>query len=190
MWARRVGAGMLVAVALACTTTSSAHAAKVKYVNGVLSYGAAPGEANRLIVDLDGSDELFVFRDAGATGPAGRGCTGHPDGSATCGTTDPWPATLRVYLNDESDTAHLETLFVDVAAWGQRGDDVITAGSGSPGSTVLLGGEGDDVLATSVNHGGGSDLRGEDGDDQLFLNEGGYPRFDGGAGDDQLRLQL
>src|SRR3954449_5778764 len=85
MWARRVGAGMLVAAALACATTSSAHAAKVKYVNGVISYGAAAGEANRL--SFDGGS----FADAGAAIAAGRGCRRADDGSVSCGDPDTFP---------------------------------------------------------------------------------------------------
>jgi Ca2+-binding RTX toxin-like protein len=192
----------------------AAHAATVSLITVgeglLLTYSAAPGEANRLVVSADTT--TLTFADGGASvSSAPIECT-VSDGVARCASAD--IAGVAVELNDGVDTGRIDDSFHgtrrELRMSAGSGDDVLTGGvgpetlNGEAGDDRIAAGAGDDV----VNPGVGADIAdagaGADvvlpgpGDDELFGGPGvdiveggaGRDRVDGGAGDDTVRGQL
>jgi len=135
----------------------------------VLSYIAAPGEANDLSITLE-PDGTFDVVDTGALVLEGAGCGAITETEAMC--FPPAGAVVSVDLGDGDDTATVNGPRATVL--GGPGDDVITAASfgagpgdtldGGPGNDQLTGGPGDDAL---IGGPGNDTLRGLGGDDSL-----------------------
>jgi Ca2+-binding RTX toxin-like protein len=126
-----------------------------------LSYTAAPGERNRIVVALDPSNHaLIVLRDSAATVLAGKGCAAIDAQTVACAAS-----VAKVDAGDGDDTVTTPTSAPDVVVRGGDGADTLTGGG------YLSGGPGDDVLAFG----------------ELVCIEACRVELDGGAGDDVLR---
>lgn len=154
--------------------------------DGVLRIVAAPGESNRVDVDVSGG-RIVVSDDAGAPTVLGPGCV-DPDeeGVASC---DP-AGIVRIVVEagDLDDVVGVGEIGVPVEVRGGDGNDALSTASGDD---VLDGGAGNDTL----DAGAGSDvLRGGAGDDQLSAGTGdddvdggdGVDAIDGDLGNDHL----
>jgi hypothetical protein len=138
---------------------SSAHANPVS--DGEASsvvYAAAPGEDNRLTVDVD--DETVVFEDTGATISPGDGCVASSPQRVVCTLDTSHTTGLAVTLGDRDDTARLLG-----NAFGRT--------DGGPGADVITGGP------------GGGSIYGGPGDDRIEGGESGS-YLDGGTGRDTI----
>ena len=178
---------------------ASAHAYVSKPRHEV-RYRAAPGRANRLLVEVWADSRQVRFTDEGARIVPGAGCE-----SVTVHAVDCRIVTVvrfvRVALGDADDkatavTGNPQVAEVDLA--GARGEDYLRGDGpsrfslfGGEGSDRLVGGRGPDVLRGWL---GDDLLAGRDGDDLLIGGEGqdvlkGGPGVDlliGGEGRDQL----
>jgi hypothetical protein len=162
----RFGLTLLVAFLLPASTAAASQISG----GSTVTYTAAPGETNSLLVNVSEYDTscgglaapcLSLFDSGARITAASGGCvieSSNPiaGDTAVC----PVPSSVSVSLGDHDDSY-----------WGWNGPDVVDAGTGN--DNPIFGGAGDDVL-----HGGvGSDvLIGQYGDDTL----------DGGPGDDDL----
>jgi hemolysin type calcium-binding protein len=102
-----------------------------------LSYGASPGQANKVTVTL-AADTYTVTDSAGL--PAGAGCTQLDANTASCPATS--VATVRVDVGDLDDTVSVLAP-TRALLYGTEGADNLTGGSGPD---VLDGGLGDDTI--------------------------------------------
>ncbi len=173
------GTGALV---LALVPASASAATVTRAADGTLVYAAAPGEQNRLSVQVGGIDGTTVLYEAGAPVDSAvpNGCTRDAWSGATT-VTCPDPSTVRVDLADGNDTLSESLgLGVPVVATGGPGDDTFT---GSSNADTFDGGPGNDSL---IGGGGNDSLTGGDGNDTLE-GRAGSDHLDGGAGDDTLR---
>jgi hypothetical protein len=157
---------------------------------GRVLYRADTGEANEVAAVITGRE--WRFTDAAALVVAGSGCMQVDPHSATCAPTTPFGEYVaHIALGDADDRLAIGTGPIGggssptASADGQRGDDVIVAGSRV--SASLSGGEGNDQLSIVETESGGSliSLDGGPGADRLI---GGRSddRLDGGAGPDRL----
>ncbi len=135
-----------------------AHGATVSLVRGVVTYTAAPGEANRVTVLRTPSVVRII--EAGAPLAAGAGCTVVAPGTAEC----PAGGVRRVTVDAGDRDDHVTTsLATETIARGGDGDDVLEGGegpdtlTGGVGDDRLLGGNGADYLDGSA---GADDLSG------------------------------
>lgn len=188
-----------VAVALLLPAASGTHAATVSSTTKTEGGGhpslpdvtvyttvfqAAPGEANRVTVDLLG--DLRRFTDVGAPLQAGSLCTQADPASATCR----WgPARLETGDADDEVTVHGDDSRLDVA--GGDGNDRLRGGSvdGGPGDDLLQATE--EAVTTKLTGGPGRDLlSGSAGSDMFFDGDQGDPDlYDGGAGVDLISYE-
>jgi Ca2+-binding RTX toxin-like protein len=161
---------MLVAalmLAALCGAAPAAHAATVAVSDGVLTYAAAPGEANRLALSV--SSGSYVLLDPGVPVAPGPGCSGPAFDRVTCPTAG--ISAIAVVAGDMNDTVSLTTSTAATISDGP-GDDTVSGGSGAD---TLLGGDGADALSG----GGGSDT---------FVDGGAAAMdvFTGGSGTDRV----
>jgi Ca2+-binding RTX toxin-like protein len=127
-------------------------------------YAAAPGEDNRLTVNVD--DETVVFEDTGATISPGAGCVASSPQRVVCTLDTSHTTGLAVTLGDRDDTAQLLG-----NAFGRT--------DGGPGADVITGGPGGGSI-----YGGPDDDRIEGGESGSYLN-GGTGRDMIAGGDDE-----
>lgn len=177
----------------------------------VLTYAAAPGERNEIVLSRAAQSPLeFVLRDGGAPVVAGAGCTRLDEHAVHCRALDLAPpgvffADLGAVIEagDGDDSITVPPLWsAPVWARGGDGSDALS------GAGTLAGGAGDDVLVggldvvcpapcrrrdTLVGGSGNDVLRGGVGDDVLIGDGEGPQPFssqpvqpDGAAGDDVL----
>lgn len=163
-----------------------AGAATVSSSGGVITFQAAPGEANSAAVDSFDGTEL-TLSDIQATVTNGGGCSTSeyvantvfcPAGSVT---------RIRFLLGDRDDSVLVHSgvgvsrvTEID-AGPGAGGLQSIT--SESPGRTIVTGGAGTDMITT---YGGDDQLVGGGGDDTIRSGTG-HDEVHGGAGADDLR---
>ena len=145
----------------------AAHAATATVSDGILTFTAAPGEANRLALSV--SSGSYSLLDPGITVTPGPGCSGPAIDRVTCATSG--ITEIAIDVGDMGDTVTLSTSTAATIADG-AGDDTITAGSGAD---VLLGGAGTDTLSG----GSGSDTFS---DGSAASND----VFNGGSGTDRV----
>lgn len=185
-------------LALALLAPRSAGAATVAVGGGAgydqhVTYSAAPGERNDLVVTTSG--DSLSFDDAGATVTAGPGCDQAGPHGARC-----FPRGGGIFgellMADGDDAVRLVQepgAGVVMTVAGGDGDDTLRAGSrgaflrGGPGADTLVGGAGNDALQGGE---GGDALLGGDGDDTLTPDGDGAPAAadvtDGGPGSDTI----
>jgi len=185
---------------------------KYHYEQTVVSFRAAPGEQNRIVVSRTGTSGTwtFVLRDAGAPVRPGTGCTAIDERTVSC--------IARAVFVDAADGDDTVTLRHDGLGDDGFGFGYVRGGDGADVLTArgfLAGGPGDDVLtcpepcgASVLAGGAGADLlRGGSGNDVLSGDGDGPPqpnyietvltesgaagndRIDGGAGLDQLSFE-
>jgi hypothetical protein len=189
-------------VALGCllATAAGARAATVSIYKSCLSprggctplltYDAAPGEANDVTISQDGA---IVVRDDGAPLSAGDGCRQQGEHQAACG-----PAALAEFVMGDGNDRMAGSVpgASDEVDLGP-GDDVLDGAGvgravGGPGDDVMLhgdrvsrweGNEGNDRISAT---GPFADLEGGPGDDEV---EGGADQefLNGGPGEDTVR---
>lgn len=162
---------LLAVLALCALLPAAAGASSVSKSGATLTYNAAAGETNNLVVSLSGG--VYTFDDTGATETAGAGCTLVNAHRATC----PGSGITGVTVNagDMNDLAW-NTAATPATITGSDGNDILL---GNNGADILIGCAGND----SLNGGGGADVL-VDG----FFNcaGGGNDTFDGGTGPDSI----
>jgi Ca2+-binding RTX toxin-like protein len=178
----------VVAAGLALAHPGGAFAGTAGVSGSTLTYVAANGEANAVVLQVwdEGSPSQFwVLTDSGAPVTAAAGCTQLTDHSVDCGN----PAAAHVDLGDLDDAFHLSKGLV-VVVTGGAGNDTLHGGNLAD---VLDGGTGDD----SLDPGAGTDtVAGGLGDDSIDASwcEGPPPcaaadhgdSFSGGDGVDSV----
>ena len=170
--ARGLRALTLVAVLTAFAVIPSvASASSVSRSGATLTYNAAAGETNNLVVSL--ASGTYTFDDSGAIETAGAGCTLVNSHRVTCagsGITG-----LTVNAGNGNDLAW-NTTATPATITGSDGNDNLL---GSSGADVLIGCAGND----SLDGGGGADVLA----DTFFNCAGsGNDTFDGGTGPDSI----
>jgi hypothetical protein len=150
--------GLLGALAAqAATHAATLGPATIDSVDSV-SYVAAPGEANRLVVQ-PGPAGTVSFVDPGATiTPLDATCVTVTAHEARCDAA--LVPALNIALGDGDDSATVDVNTPGVLS-GDAGNDLLTGGDGAES---LLGGDGDDVLE---GRGGADLLSGEAGRDRV-----------------------
>jgi hypothetical protein len=118
-------------------------------------YVAAPGEANRLAVDIEPGG-IATFRDAGAPIQAGPGCAARPDGAVACSAGVAFAPYTQVDLGDGDDALTVHGGGA-VATLGPGADRAFAdAGrmevEGGPGPDVISGSGGADVAVDYYDH--------------------------------------
>jgi Ca2+-binding RTX toxin-like protein len=196
-------APLLAALAAALALPAAASASSISYEGDTLSFRAAPGETNFVVVDGDDSEVTFTD-DYPIAFPAGRCHQLDPEYPVVCDT----PARLvRIDLGDGADHGSFGFMIPADRSFeldGGPGADLLTGPRNGVGTATLDGGDGDDDLrseetADTLLGGGGDDklsagkgadvLHGGDGNDQLRDDDGLTPAgdlLDGGAGSDSL----
>jgi Ca2+-binding RTX toxin-like protein len=155
--------------AIATLGTTAALASSVSKSGATLTYSAAAGESNNLIVSL--SSGTYAFDDSGATVAPGTGCTTVNSHRATCAGAG--ITSISVDVGNMNDLAWNTSATASTITGGDGSDTLISGG----GADVLIGCTGDDNEIS----GGGADLL----FDNFFnCSGGGNDTFDGGAGAD------
>jgi Ca2+-binding RTX toxin-like protein len=179
---------------------ADASAATLSAEGGALTYRAAPGEANAVILTEDEPGEIRIS-DGVAIDLAAPECRRADWDDATV-VRCPARGTLRVETGDGDDRVTFLYDFptgMTLVADGGAGDDELE-GPSSQAAVTLLGGDGDDKLrggfgADTLEGGAGADeLDGQAGDDTLHGGAGddklagydGADLIDGGAGTDRI----
>ncbi len=165
-----------------------ALAGEAKIWNGLVTYDAFPGEANKVTITASGS--AYQINDSGNFVVPGPGCTRVDHYTVSC----PSAGITGLYadLHDLNDTL-VNYTSTGINAQGGEGRDLLMGGGGNdtllggrleddlyggPGNDVLVGGSEDDYL----DGGTGNDyMAGESGNDKL-LGAGGDDIIDGGEG--------
>jgi hypothetical protein len=178
----RVTAAVVLALA-GLPAVSHAATATVDPDERWVVFHAAPGEVNRLLIEISTTGRVVRLSDAGAAIAAGPGCQADSAGRVLCQIED-GVRLVQADLADGADRADVVTASLRAAqvnVTGGAGDDVIRGRgpsrlnfSGNEGNDLLHGSEGEDVL------------RGQDGDDRMSGRDGGDLMI-GDAGDDVLR---
>jgi len=221
----RASAGLLVASILVLVSASGASAASVQVVGQYykpiheadrVDYTAAPGEANDVVMTLDG--DVVTVRDVVAIEP-GAGCIAAEDGSVRCTVTAGLPRSGRIRLGDGDDSAHAsgtlgvdfhggagdDRLFGDPSSaavfWGDAGDDLMIGGSQGATFNEGAAANGSDTMLSVAASGGGrvnysARRRGVHADGEGDRDDGergehdrigrGFGSFSGGSGPDVL----
>ena len=141
----------------------------------VMTYTAAPGERNQVVVATTGTGgQVLVLRDAGAAVQAGAGCSSVDERTVSC----LGPRSVVVFAGDGDDAVVLPFGPSGVAIGGEGTDTLSGAGIlyGGPGNDVLTGSDsgacenpkGSDCGETLVGGSGDDVLRGGDGGDSLI----------------------
>jgi len=161
----------------------------------VLSFQAAPGEQNRIVVTRTGAQRppTVTLHDAGAPVRPGPGCTAVDARTVSCALYY-----VSIDAGDGDDTVTLQPAGADALSGaallsGGSGNDVLTCPEPCGGSR-LAGGPGDDLL----RGGSADDVLSGDGDGPIALNiinplltepaGAGNDSLDGGPGHDQLNF--
>jgi hypothetical protein len=138
-------------------------------------YQAAPGEANRVVIEGTGGSPRWTLSDPGAAVVPGDGCTAIDAHTASCGGPPVAPGTLWGLLE------------LADASLGDGDDAIRISQPAMLGARLRLfadGGPGDDVLAVGWD---GGELRGGPGDDRLVsIAAAASSVLDGGGGRDEL----
>ncbi len=139
--------GLVAAVALGAALCGAgvAQAATVTLVNDVMTFEAAPGEANRVFVFRD--DQGMRLVDTAAAVTAGGGCTQENASEAFCTADDLTLLEIDVVAGDEGDYVDLRPAGAFLASKldGGDGDDTLLGGNAFAGN-VLDGGVGADTF--------------------------------------------
>lgn len=201
MFAIRVLA--VVAAALAVLPAAS-YAASAGTVVGPdkswVVFQAAPGEVNRLLIEVSTDSRAVRLSDSGAGITAGAGCEADAAGRVVC-QLDQRVLLVQADLGDGADRADGVTTTTEAAQVNVKGgadNDAIRGRgpsrfnfAGDSGDDVLTGGTGPDVLRGQLGNDfmsgrAGADLMiGDDGDDVLRAGAG-RDRLFGAAGADKL----
>lgn len=161
----------LTVLALFALLPAAAGASSVSKSGSTLTYNAASGETNNLVVSLSGG--TYTFDDSGATETGGAGCALANSHRVTCAGSG--VTALTVNAGDLNDLAW-NTTVTPATITGSDGNDNLI---GNNGADVLIGCAGND----SLNGGGGGDVL----VDGFFNCAGsGSDTFDGGAGPDSI----
>jgi Ca2+-binding RTX toxin-like protein len=187
---RRVIVATGAIVALGAAAAGPAWSATVERVGDTLSYRAAAGEANDLVL-TERFGPGVVLHDAGAPIRAGQGCAALADGGVFCDAGLPAPARVEISLGNRDDRASAEvsgSFDQEVVITGGAGSDTLHSGSHYGNTHVLSGDGGDDHLTAMTNLGGDATFVGGPGNDVLENLEGGSGSFYGGPGDDAVQV--
>ena len=153
----------LAVVAITLAATPGARAAAVSLVPSpqpgatgfLLTYAAAPGEANRLTLEEAPDGRSWTFRDRGATVQAGASCAARLDGAVVCTATG-GPVFASVDLGDGDDVADVAAPHSGVGQLETgAGDDVLRARAGPVSAALGPGDDRADVEAGSLSVEGG-----------------------------------
>jgi hemolysin type calcium-binding protein len=159
------------AVLSVAALAATAQAASVSKSGSTLTYTAASGETNHLVLSL--ANGVYTADDSGATISVGSGCTAVNASKATCAGAG--VTAISVDAGNMNDLAWV-TAATSATITGGTGNDSLLSGNGND---ILIGCDGDD----SMLGGGGSDLL----FDGFFnCSGGGNDTFDGGAGPDSM----
>jgi RTX calcium-binding nonapeptide repeat (4 copies) len=158
-----MGKGHVIAVvtaAVCLTAPAAAGAATITKSAGVVSYAAAPGEHNVILLSNSGGNA--VVEDTVGNALTSDGTCNVAGSVANCG-----PATAVVLnLGDRGDAVNLSTTplaaSIPVRADGGAGDDVFTD---QPGPDTFVGGPGNDSFSNVVPGGSSDSFAGGDGRD-------------------------
>jgi Ca2+-binding RTX toxin-like protein len=158
-------------LALLALWPAVASASTVSKSGSTLTYNAAAGETNSVVVSL--ANGVYTVDDSGATIGVGAGCTTVNAHRATC----PGSGVTGITINagDGNDVAWV-TAATPATITGADGNDTLIGGNAND---VLIGCTGND----SLNGGGGADVLAD-----TFFNcaGGGNDTFDGGTGPDSI----
>jgi Ca2+-binding RTX toxin-like protein len=186
--------GGVIATAAMLLAPAGAQAAAVSG-GSTISYTAAAGETNNLVISRDATN--YIFADAaGITITPSGGCTSAAN-IATCPVADAFG--IQASLGDMADTAAVADSvtvgqLTSVAVFGGPGADTLTGGKNIPnqldgdddfvntGPDVLVGGDMDDSL---IDYGGTNTMTGGLGNDRFFGGTG-VDTMTGGPGNDSL----
>jgi RTX calcium-binding nonapeptide repeat (4 copies) len=173
---RRTHMIALAVAALMAAFASQASAATVNLSDdGILTYAAAPGEANTAVVTrVPGA---FRVADLGAPVNAGVNCQ-QSGGAVTCPSAG--VRRIQAFTFDRDDQIRLlMTVAPPTIADGGTGNDLV---EGSQTADILFGGNGRDTL---IGHGGADQVFGG-ADADLISGDQGADRIDGGSGQDRF----
>jgi hypothetical protein len=169
----KIFAAALAALVCALAAPAIASAATAGVANGVLSYNAAPGEANHLSITYN-SGKYYVNDTGAATLVAGSGCSLYQPQWLTCNATG--ITSFSVDLGDSNDWFSDIWTALPATVHGGIGDDQIYTGLandhlyGDAGNDTLNGGWGDDY----IEGGQGNDtLTGDVGNDTINAVDSG-----------------
>jgi Ca2+-binding RTX toxin-like protein len=156
-----------------------------------VTYDAAPGEENQLLVQVSVGSTLVRLADTGGDVSAGPGCELDPQGRALCRIPD-GVLLVQARLGGGDDrgvaiTSNSQAAQVNIT--GGRGDDVLRGQgpsrfnfSGDDGNDNLVGGEGRDILRGRP----GRDLMSGRGGRDLLIGDAGGDVLRAGSGRDRL----
>jgi Ca2+-binding RTX toxin-like protein len=169
---RRLGF-LFAAVALTLLFAGVAQAGTLSFTGGVVTYQAAGGETNHVIVASQ--DGGVVVIDVGAPVFAGAGCTFETPHAASCASVG--SSHVEIFADDMGDYVNTAALELESRIEGGDGDDVLSTGVVYNSRTVMDGGPGADIFETE---GGTVDYSGRTnpitvtvGDDQANDGEAG-----------------
>src|SRR3954454_24230153 len=100
---------------------SPARAASVAVTDGTLSFTAAPGETNKVVLEPAGA-AIRITDQGGAALVAGPGCAGTAARSATCGAQ----RSAAIDTGDRDDEVEISVPGVVARVEAGPGDDVVT----------------------------------------------------------------
>lgn len=171
-------AGVMALLAL----PGAASAGTVAVSSTTITFTAAPGEQNDLVITFVDATNTYTFVDSGAPVTAGTGCA-QVANAATCvlaGATQ-----LAVQLGDRDDTLDASTITTPIVVDGGDGTENIATG---PGADRVDCGRGDDRVRTGT---GADTVNGGDGDDTLTAGAtaDGADSFTGGSGFDEINYR-
>jgi hypothetical protein len=181
--ARAVAAVALALAALPSASYAASAQTVVSADKRWVVFEAAPGEANRLLIEVSTNSRAVRLSDPGVPIAAGPGCQTDATGRVACQLAERIRL-VQADLADGADRADVVTANLRAAQVNVRGgsDDDVIRGRG-PSRLDFSGNDGDDVLFGSD---GPDILRGQDGDD-FAVGRGGGDLLIGDAGDDVLR---
>ncbi len=170
-----------------------ASAAAVSTATTVITFSAAGGETNNLVVTQPAAD-TYLFNDTVAITESSANCTA-ASGDVTCSGLS-WTSVV-VNLGDNADVFTATGVNDDpFTINGDDGDDGNITGS-SANDIINGGATSDDATATGLSGGPGDDIidggagladiiNGNDGNDWLYGGTEGFDDLNGGAGNDRM----
>ena len=169
---KRAGLTIALTVAGLAILPAFASGATVSKAGGVITYTAAAGETNNVVVDDPAG--AYTFAETPIT--AGAGCTQTNANLVTCPNPDAISTSaVTMSMGDMADTANATATEEDeFTINGEAGDDILALSDNS-GNAI--------VVAEIANGGGGNDwLYGGPGGPDDLNGDAGNDRMDGGAG--------